>query len=147
MNVSGRRVWLAPSVLGACVLLCIDTARADAPPRMAGDIVCPSAAPGRVVCSVALRAETERLVWADVLVTKTPTFAKPLRARIGFPERTEHSERSAVIPLALVAIGVGEGAIEVLGRAVLCEPQRRGACAARTLRLSGIVRVESGETR
>ena len=135
------------SVLGACVLLAAGTLRADPSPDISAELVCPSAAPGRVVCKLALRSPTRRLVWADVLVAKTPSFAKPLRARIGFPERTEHTEQGAVIPLALVAIGAGEGAVEAIGRAVLCEAKRRGACVARTLSVSGVVRVESREAR
>ena len=135
------------SVLGASALLAAGPLRAEPSPDITAELVCPSSTPGRVVCKLALRSPAQRLVWADVLVTKTPSFAKPLRARIGFPERTEHTEQSAVIPLALVAIGAGEGVVEATGRAVLCDAKRRGACVARTLRVSAVVRVESREAR
>lgn len=114
--------------------------------ELSGALVCPRSAPGRVVCSVSLRSKALRLSWADVLVTRTPTFARPLRARIGFSERTEHTDRSALIPLALVAVADGEGQVEVKGRVVLC-PERGGACSARTLALTASVRVESVESR
>jgi hypothetical protein len=96
---------------------------------------------------VSLRSKTLRLQWADVLVTRTPTFARPLRARIGFSERTEHTAQSVLIPLALVAVAEGDGQVEVEGRVVLCSAKRRGACGARTLALAASVHVTSAESR
>ncbi len=142
-----RSLWRGSLVVLGASVLAAGTSRADPAPDVSAELLCPRAAPGRVVCKVVLRSPARRLVWADVLVTQAPTFARPLRARIGFPQRTEHTEQSAVIPLALVAIGAGEGSVDAVARAVLCEPKRRGACSARTLRLSGVVRVESREVR
>ncbi|HEY6561939.1 MAG TPA: hypothetical protein VI072_31940 [Polyangiaceae bacterium] len=96
---------------------------------------------------MSLRSKTLRLQWADLLVTRTPTFARPLRARVGFSERTEHAERSVLIPLALVAVAEGDGQVEVVGRVVLCSAKRGGACGARTLALTASVHVESAEGR
>lgn len=141
----GRPVRWALLVLASAALLGAGGARAESSPAVSGELVCPVAAPGRVLCRVSLRSRAPRLVWADVLVTKTPGFAKPLRARIGFTHSTEHTEQSAVIPLSLVAVQAGEGPIEVEGRAVLCDVKRRGACVPHKLLLSALVRVESGE--
>jgi hypothetical protein len=96
---------------------------------------------------VSLRSKTSRLSWADVLVTRTPAFARPLRARIGFSERTEHTEQSVLIPIALVAVAEGDGQVEVEGRVVLCPAKQGGACGARTLALRAPVHVARAEGR
>jgi hypothetical protein len=60
------------------------------------------------------------LVWADALVTSTPGFAKPLRARIP-PDRfkgTGTGERK--LTLAFVAAKAGVGEVVVKARAVVC---------------------------
>ena len=122
----------------------VGTAPGQGRAELSGELVCPAAAPGRVVCSVILRASKQRLVWADVLVTATPNFAKPLRARIGFPQRSEYAEQSVTLPVPLVAIAEGTGRIAVEGRVVLCAGKGR-ACSSRRVELTGVVQVQRKE--
>ena len=91
-------------------------------PGMTAELACrPEAAPGRVICELKYAANAgARLVWADALVTATPEFVKPLRARVT-PERFKGAtpaERK--LSLAFVAAKAGVGQIVVRARAVVC---------------------------
>ena len=91
----------------------------------------PEAAPGRVLCELQYRAAGgARLVWADALVTKTPDFARPLRARVS-PERFAESAASErKLSLGFVASQAGVGQVGVRARVVIC----RGSGPSETCR-------------
>jgi hypothetical protein len=91
-------------------------------PGVKAELSCrPEAAPGRVLCELKYTASAgARLVWADALVTSTPEFVKPLRARVT-PERFKGAgttERK--LSLAFVAAKAGAGQVVVKARTVVC---------------------------
>jgi hypothetical protein len=82
---------------------------------------------GRVICDVELEATTARIAWADVLVTEAPSFAPPLRSRVGMADARSRTERRVRLPVALVATSLGHGTVKMRARAVLCLPGGDGA--------------------
>jgi hypothetical protein len=111
--------WASALWLSACVSAGL--AAADEPEVNAALACRPEAAPGRVLCELTVTARSAvRLTWADALVTATPAFAKPLRARVT-PERSldaQATERK--LSLAFVATQSGVGQVTVRARAVVC---------------------------
>jgi hypothetical protein len=112
------------SALFGLSLLFAASASAESP-GMRAELSCrPEAAPGRVLCELKYTASAgARLVWADALVTSTPEFMKPLRARVT-PERFKGAapgERK--LTLAFVAAKAGVGQVVVKARAVVCRGQ------------------------
>jgi hypothetical protein len=107
--------------LSALLLLGALPARAEAPGLTAQLSCRPEAAPGRVLCELSYRAPPgTRLVWADALVTASPEFARPLRARVT-PERyREVAPGERKLSLAFVAAKAGTGQVTVRARAVVC---------------------------
>jgi hypothetical protein len=88
------------------------------------------AAPGRVLCELTFVAKAgTRLTWVDALVTGSPEFARPLRARVT-PERFAAAgagERK--LSLAFVATSAGRGQVTVKARSVVCRgPDERAQC-------------------
>jgi hypothetical protein len=91
-----------------------------APPR--AQIACAAVAePGRVRCEVEVRPAAGRaLKWGDVVVVETPSFALPLRARVGPGEATTREEGVWRWALALAASARGRGEVRVRVRTVTC---------------------------
>ena len=95
------------------------------------ELSCPSGMrPGRVLCTLSIHGRGARLVWGDALVVEAPEFARPLRARVGFEERSAHGETRLELPIALVAVGAGAGQVQVRARAVACEGKSLRGCVA-----------------
>jgi hypothetical protein len=112
---------LRMSPTSLCALLLAGPVSAEVPGMQAQLSCRAEAAPGRVLCELKYTANAgARLVWADALVTSTPDFAKPLRARIP-PDRFKGAgagERK--LTLAFVAAKAGVGQVVVKARAVVC---------------------------
>lgn len=116
-----RGRWLLVLALG----LGARVAAADADSGPEARLVCgKEAAPGRVLCELELEVTTGRISWADVLVTASPTFAKPLRSRVAAGESA--TPRRIRIQLALAATERGTGKLQVLARSVVCQPKPDG---------------------
>lgn len=97
--------------------------------ELSAHLVCPPRpGPGRVVCEVELEVETGSLAWADVLVTEAPTFAAPLRARVGPRALFMKTAQRWRLQLALAATRAGTGRLRVRTRAVWCSDAERRAC-------------------
>jgi hypothetical protein len=127
------------------LLLVAATARADEA-SLKAELSCrPEAAPGRVLCELKYAVgQGARLAWADALVTASPDFARPLRARVT-PERfaqTGGPERK--LSLAFVASKPGVGRVTVRARAVVCRGEaERERCRPRTEDVQAEIRVGS----
>ncbi len=103
-------------------LFAAGAARADEPLANV-ELVCAQLdAPGRVVCELGIDAIAGRLAWADLLVRRSPDFAKPLRSRVGPRQGKREGDRRVVLPLALVAKDIGRGKLVVDARFVICVP-------------------------
>lgn len=81
---------------------------------------------GRVTCEVEIEADAGRIVWADVVVTRAPPFAPPLRARVSMTEARSRTGRRIRIPVSLVATTTGRGTVNLRARATLCEGTEAG---------------------
>lgn len=138
-----RRRTSSSLLLGLCVLTPEVAAET---PDMDVQLTCrPEAAPGRVLCELSFRAAPEtRLTWADALVTASPDFARPLRARIT-PERfKEASATERKLSLAFVATRGGVGSVTVRARAVVCRGRGDGErCLPESRDVSAELRVGS----
>jgi len=91
-------------------------------PSIAASLSCPKREePGRVVCDLTLKTESEplRIVWADVLVIDTPSFVSTLRARVTTKVPDQGSSEIGV-PVAFVARELGRARVTLQARAVLC---------------------------
>lgn len=118
-----RRAWLGFALWLSVSASSVPAAAEEA--EVNAVLACrPEAAPGRVLCELTFTARSAaRLAWADALVTATPPFAKPLRARVT-PERSldaQATERK--VSLAFVATQSGVGRVTVRARAVVCRGQ------------------------
>lgn len=103
----------------------------------------PRTGKGRVLCDLDLDVTTGRLTWADLIIIKAPSFALPLRDRVGMREATERSATHLRLPFALIAQDAGEGQITIKSRAVWCRPTTgtQESCNAVTKTASGSVTV------
>jgi hypothetical protein len=105
-------------------------------------LVCPSGLrPGRVLCTLSIHGRGARLAWGDALVVEAPDFARPLRARVGFEERSAHGETRLELPIALVAVGAGAGQLQVRARAVVCEGKSLRGCAPASVETRAALQV------
>lgn len=98
-----------------------------------------------MLCELKYRAAPgTRLVWADALVTKTPDFARPLRARVS-PERfTEATAAERKLSLGFVASQPGVGQVSVRARAVSCRGEGRSeSCRSESQEVTAVLRVGS----
>jgi hypothetical protein len=117
--------------LGGCWVLLLASPAPAEEKGMKAELSCRAeAAPGRVLCELKYTASAGvRLAWADALVTSTPDFVKPLRARIP-PDRFKGAgagERK--LTLAFVAAKAGVGQVVVKARAVVCRGEgERESC-------------------
>ncbi|MBK7581722.1 MAG: hypothetical protein IPI67_16120 [Myxococcales bacterium] len=104
------------------------------------------AVPGRVLCEVEVEVPRGRLAWADVLVTRTPDFARTLKARIGPRSASGGTPRRLRLPLALAATRTGSGEVVATARWVMCVPRTFGGelCSPQTRSIT--TRVEVGAT-
>lgn len=113
---------------------------------MQATLVCrPEAQPGRVLCELTcVPAQGARLVWTDALVTETPEFLQPLRARVT-PERFQATaSREQKLRLAFVASKHGVGQVTVRARGVTCRGEGRAErCRPETHDVRAEVRVGS----
>lgn len=102
-------------------------APADAP-RLTLDLNCPGREdPGRVVCDVEIQGQqNQRMVWADALVVRAPTFVKPLRSRVTAP-LVPQGDATLKLSVALLASGPGRAEVGIRVRAVLCSIPPRNA--------------------
>jgi hypothetical protein len=127
----------------------VSSARAQ-PERLGVELSCAEVrAPGRLLCRVVLsllaKDSAETLAWADALVTRAPGFARPLRARIGFSQSSEHDAEHVVLPLALVAAAPGKGELRVKVRAVVCPKRPDLACTPLSRSVSTELRASPDE--
>lgn len=123
------------SLVAACLALCatLSGAARSEPVGPASELrvrlVCaPRPAPGRVVCEAELEVETGMLAWADVLVLEAPSFAPPLRSRVGPSALFMKSDQRQRLQLALAATRTGSGTLRVRARAVRCTDREMLAC-------------------
>lgn len=115
---------------GVAVCLAVPVSASAAPAdELSVRLVCPTRpGPGRVVCEVELEVDSGALTWADVLVTDAPSFAAPLRARVGPHALFMKTEQRWRLQLALAATRAGSGRLEVRARAVWCSDAEKRAC-------------------
>ena len=94
----------------------------DSPSAFAAHVECARLVdPGRVRCEVEVRSSSGRpLRWAEVVVVEAPSFAPPLRARVGPAEATTHEDSVWRWAIALAARGRGVGGLHVRVRGVSC---------------------------
>lgn len=97
---------------------------------------------GRVLCEAEVEVDRGVLRWVDVLVVQAPSFARPLRARVGPSALFMKTERRQRLQLALAATELGVGQLTVRARAVVCPDARGTSC--RALSRSGEARVSVG---
>lgn len=118
-------------------------ARAAEPVLPAVTLACEQrASKGRVVCDVDIEVLEGRLVWADAVVIEAPSFARPLRSRVGFLEAAVRSERRVRLPIAVVAAHDGEGRLLVRARSVVCDFEGgEELCLPHTVEVEAKVRV------
>ena len=128
-------------VLGFALALALAASSAGADDtRLAGELAArlscaPAAGPGRVFCQVDLGAREGRVVWGDALVTTAPGSMRPLRARVA-ARPDSNGAPGLVAKLALVATEPGQGSLQVLARAVVCQSHAEGElCIPLTARL------------
>ena len=136
---------MRPLIFGlCCVFAALPATAAEPEPGMKAELACrPEAAPGRVLCELKFLArQGARVVWADALVTATPEFVRPLRARVA-PERFKgagSAERK--LSLGFVAAQAGVGRVMVKARAVVCRGEgEQERCAPESQDVSAEVRV------
>lgn len=133
------RLGLAVSVgLGLGLSPAVSTA--DEPLRIAAKVDCPRvAAPGRVRCEIEVRARPGLVLkWADAVVSKSPPFATPLRARVGPADATAHEETVWRWAIAFAARTRDAGEVVVRVRLVACE---KDACTPEELEARGQMTV------
>lgn len=105
-------------------------ARAEDPlPAATASMQCERAAePGRVKCSVELRAAANRsIAWADVTIIELPEFASALKGRIGPGDATTKEPTQQKWAFGLVAKKAGQGDAKARVRAVVCEALTTGS--------------------
>lgn len=101
----------------------------------------PREQPGRVRCGIDVRPPPgEKLVWADVVVIKVPSFSAPLRGRVGPLEATAKDAAGYRFALALVARATGKGELGLRVRAVVCAEKK----GCRTLEVEPVTEVVVG---
>ena len=128
--------------LALLLTVAVSASAAGAEPALTAELRCQhGAGPGRILCELTTRARAGQLVWSDALVLRAPPFARPLRSRFVAPLDASGAP-SASAKLALVALGVGEGRLELLARAVVCRDAPNGRwCAPETLPVTAQVLV------
>lgn len=114
------------------------TARAEEPAPLDAKMQCERASePGRVRCSVEVRAPASRsIAWADVAILQLPDFASALKGRIGPADATARDPASVKWAFGLVARRAGQGEARARVRVVLCEPSASGGeprCAPQSI--------------
>jgi hypothetical protein len=105
----------------------------------------PRATPGRVLCEAELEVETGVLRWADVLVSRAPAFAPPLRARVGPSALYMKTDQRQRLQLALAATEPGAGTLEIRARGVHCPDASGRNCRPVVRQASASVSVASSE--
>jgi hypothetical protein len=129
MAASRVRWRWPPATLGACLLLTWSVLADAAPPELSARLVCPRRpGPGRVVCEAEIELDAGVLAWADVLVLEAPSFAPPLRSRVGPSALHMKSEQRQRLQLALAATAPGSGTLRVRARAVACPDATLRGC-------------------
>jgi len=97
--------------------------------------------PGRVLCEAELEVERGVLVWADVLVLEAPSFAPPLRARVGPSALFMKTDQRQRLQLALAATEAGRGTLAIRARAVRCPDAGGRDCEPVTREARAVVSV------
>jgi hypothetical protein len=97
--------------------------------------------PGRVLCEAELEVERGMLVWADVLVLEAPSFAPPLRARVGPSALFMKTDQRQRLQLALAATEAGRGTLAIRARAVRCPDGSGRDCEPVTREARAVVSV------
>ena len=119
--------------LGAALSFAVG-AHADSNPLSAELRCARASAPGRIVCELTTRSAAGKLAWSDALVVQAPAFARALRSRV--------MSEAGMAKLALVASAPGTGTLEVLVRAVICEPGGTAVgCRPYTRKVSAVIEV------
>ncbi|HVZ33675.1 MAG TPA: hypothetical protein VG963_14685 [Polyangiaceae bacterium] len=138
------RAWVLVLAVGLGIALSPD-GRAQTPsgsPGLIAHLECQRrSTPGRVLCEAELEVESGVLRWGDVLVLQAPSFAPPLRARVGPSALFAKTERRQRLQLGLVANAAGSGTLRVRARAVRCPDQRGENCRALVSEMSARVVV------
>ncbi|HTV18328.1 MAG TPA: hypothetical protein VMG12_06645 [Polyangiaceae bacterium] len=126
--VGSARRWLSLGLLAVGFVLPVSAGAAPVDALSARLVCPPRPGPGRVVCEVELEVDTGTLTWADVLVIEAPSFAAPLRSRVGQTALFMKTEQRQRLQLALAATRAGSGRLRVRARAVACADASRRAC-------------------
>lgn len=141
----GLAAWLfrfaARAGVVAAVLVAMP-ARPAAAEELSARLACPPRpGPGRVVCEIELEVDSGALAWADVLVIGAPSFAAPLRSRVGPNALFMKTEQRWRLQLALAATRAGSGQLEVRARAMWCTHADQRACSPVVRAASASVQV------
>jgi hypothetical protein len=117
-----------------------DALGAEAPLATAKVECAHASEPGRVRCEIEARVPVGTfLKWADVVVTKSPSFATPLRARVGPLEASAHEETVWRWTIALAARARGAGELAARVRIVSCV--KKDVCTTTELDAKGEIVV------
>ncbi len=140
-SVYSRNGWGLVLALGVGALpVAKDASAAESP--LQASMQCERASePGRVRCTVEVRAPFGRsITWADVVILSLPDFASSLRGRIG-PADTLSQDASMIRwALGLVARRKGQGDVRARVRLVVCDAAPEGALSAeRQIRCAPVV--------
>jgi hypothetical protein len=103
----------------------------------------PRVGKGRILCDADLTVESGRLSWADIVIIQAPSFAPPLRDRVGMRAASERSANHLRLPFALIAQEPGQGQVTIKARGVWCKPSAGApeSCSAVTKTASSSVIV------
>ncbi len=93
---------------------------------------------GRIRCTLAVES-THAIRWAEIVVRESPSFADPLRGRVGPLEASLRTNRSWKWEFAFAGLKKGEGETLIEVRAVTCEGER---CLPQTASLRVGLRVD-----
>lgn len=126
LRAARSALWLGLLVAGLTLSMGASGAPSD---ELSARLVCPPRpGPGRVVCEVELEVDAGTLAWADVLVIEAPSFAAPLRSRVGQAALFMKTDQRQRLQLALAATRAGSGRLRVRARAVACADPDGRAC-------------------
>lgn len=98
--------------------------------------------PGRVRCSIEVRADAGRTIsWADAVIVSLPDFATALKGRIGKDDATAREPAQVRWAFGLVARRAGQGEARARVRLVLCDAAQASRCEPVTLEVRAQVSV------
>jgi hypothetical protein len=129
-------------VLTAAVLLVVLPRDGEAAEPVAATMQCEQAAePGRVRCSVDVRAEERSIAWADVVILQLPEIASALKGRLGPLDAAARDDASVKWAFALVARKAGQGEVRARVRVVVCEGGEGSRCVPMVTEVRAMISV------